>query len=96
MWHGRHEAALAEARRVDAPGVVYGHVAMAVAASALGLREEAASAIAALRAVDPGSVARAGQDLAQRNPRPRLMRIVTEALARAAAGGVAPARARAV
>jgi adenylate cyclase len=95
LWHGRFEAALAEARKVDAPGVVYGHAAMAVAAAALGHRDEATSAIAALRAVDPGYVERAGQDLAQRNVHPRLVQIVTEGLAKAASGAVAPAMARA-
>lgn len=91
LWHGRFEAALAEARKVDAPGVVYGHAAMAVAAGALGLHDEAASAIAALRAVDPGYVSRAAQDLAQRNLHPRLVQIVAEGLEKATSRSVAPA-----
>ena len=36
--HGRFAEALAEARRVDAPQVLYGHVAVAAAAAELGLR----------------------------------------------------------
>ena len=95
LWHGRFEAALAEARKVDAPGVVYGHAAIAVAAGALGLHDEAASAVAALRKVDPGYVARASQDLAQRNLHPRLVQIVTEGLAKAASGDAPRAAARA-
>ena len=40
--HGRYTEALAEARQVCAPQVLYGHVAVAVAAAELGLDDEAA------------------------------------------------------
>ena len=95
LWHGRCEAALQEARRVDAPGVVFGHAAVAVAAAAQGLDEEAAAAIAALRAVDPGYLARAEADLTARNLHPRLVHLITEGLAKTATAGTMPAMARA-
>lgn len=84
LWHGRFEAALAEARKVDAPGVVFGHAATAVAAAELGRAPDAAAAIAALRDVDPGYPARAEADLTRRNLHPRLVRLVTAGLAKAA------------
>ena len=90
IWHGRFEAALAEARKVDAPGVVFGHAAVAVAAAELDRREEAVCAIAALQAVDPGYLARAEADLTRRNLHPRLIQLVTEGLAMAASLDGAP------
>ena len=51
--HGRFAEALAEARRVNAPQVLYGHVAVAAAAAELGLDDEAADAVAAIRGLDP-------------------------------------------
>jgi adenylate cyclase len=83
LWHGRLAAALSEARKVDAPGVVFGYAAEAVAAAELGLNEEAAAAISALRGVDPGYLARAEADLTRRNLHPRLVQLVTSGLAKA-------------
>ena len=93
LWHGRFAPALAEAHRVDAPDVVFGHAAAAVAAAGLGLHAETARAIGALRAVDPGYLSRAEADLTQRNLHPRLVRLVVEGLAKAAANTPAMARA---
>lgn len=95
LWHGRLEAALAEARMVDAPGVVFGHAAVAVAAAGLGRASEAAAAIAALRAVDPGYLARAEADLTRRNVHPRLVQLVTAGLDAAASMPDAAGMARA-
>ncbi|PWS36077.1 hypothetical protein DFH01_12780 [Falsiroseomonas bella] len=94
MWHGRFEAALAEARKVDAPGVVYGHAVVAVAAAELGLDEVATAAIGALLAVDPGYLSRAEADLVQRHLNPRLVRMVVDGLAKAAAASAPPPLAR--
>ena len=90
LWHGRFAASLSEARKVDAPGVVYGHAAVAVAAAELGMTEEALRAIDALRRIQPDYLARAAADLARRNLHPRLVRLVTEGLAKAASTGAAP------
>jgi hypothetical protein len=75
--------------------VVFGHAAVAVAAVELGRDEEAAAAIAALRAVDPGYLARAEADLAHRNLHPRLVHLVTTGLAKATAAADVQAMARA-
>jgi TolB-like protein/tetratricopeptide (TPR) repeat protein len=90
LWHGRFEAALDEARKVDAPGVVYGHAAAAVAAAELGLWHDAAAAIRALRAINPDYLLHAEADLRQRNLHPRLVALVTAGLAKAAAAGAPP------
>ena len=95
LWHGRFEAALQEARKVDAPGVVFGHAAVAVAAAEMGLDHEATAAIAALRAVDPGYLARVEADLTRRNLHPRLVRLLAEGLVKASSAGTEPAMARA-
>lgn len=95
LWHGRLEASLSEARKVDAPGVVYGHVMVAVTTAGLGRRHEAAQAVDTLRRIDPGYVARVAADLTQRNIHPRLVQLVCEGLAKADALGAAPMSARA-
>ena len=63
--HGRFADALTEARRVDAPQVLYGHVAVAAAAAELGLDDEAADAVAAIRGLDPDYGAKVAADLAE-------------------------------
>ncbi len=81
--HGRHEAALTEARRVEAPHVLYGHVAVAVAAARLGRHEEAAGALAAIRGLDPDYGQRVIADLESRNVAPELIRGLVEGLVEA-------------
>ncbi len=95
LWHARCEAALAEARGIDAPGIVIVHAARAVAAADLGLSEEAACAIRALRAVDPGYLSRAEAELTRRNLHPRLVQLLIAGLAKAALADTAPTMARA-
>lgn len=95
LWQGRFEAALSEARKVDAPGVVFGHAAIAVAATELGLTEEATFAIGALRSIDPGYVERAAADLTRRNLHPRLVQLVAKGLEKAASANVMPIMVRA-
>lgn len=90
LWHGRLPEALDQAREVNAPGIVFGHLAIAVAASGLGLHQEAASAVEAVLALDPGYGARAEADLAGRSIHPRLVGLVVDGLARAGLPGVAP------
>ncbi|MBP7243128.1 hypothetical protein [Amaricoccus sp.] len=92
LWHfahGRFDDALAEARRVNAPQVLYGHVAVAAAAAALGRADEAADAVAAIRGIDPDYGTRAAADLAARHVAPELIELIVKALSEAglAVGG---------
>jgi TolB-like protein len=73
LAHGRFEAALGEARRINAPSVIYGHLTTAVAAAELGLVDEAACAVAAIRGLDPGYGARVAADLESRHVAPELI-----------------------
>ena len=76
--HGRFAEALTEARRIDAPGILYGHVAVAAAAGQLGLEEVAADAVSAIRALDPDYGAHVVTDLETRHVSPDLIpQIVT-------------------
>ena len=72
--HGRYAEALAEARRVDAPQVLYGHVAVAAAAAELGLDDQAAEAVAAIRGLDPDYGPHVAADLGVRHVAPALVR----------------------
>jgi adenylate cyclase len=83
FMHGRYEEALAEARRVEAPSTVYGHIAVAAAAARLGRKEEAKAALEALVALDPGYGERVHSDLALRSLAPELVREVVDALVEA-------------
>jgi tetratricopeptide (TPR) repeat protein len=80
---GQFADALAEARQVDAPQVLYGHVAVAAAAAELGLAAEAAQAISAIRALDPDYGAHVETDLAQRHVAPQLIPLVVSGLRKA-------------
>ena len=81
--HGRFEEALAEARRVNAPTILYGHVAVAAAAAQLGLDDEAANAVAAIRGLDPDYGARVAGDLASRHVASDLAGVVVAGLEKA-------------
>ncbi|HMQ91528.1 MAG TPA: hypothetical protein PKA33_00750 [Amaricoccus sp.] len=80
---GRHAEALAEARRINAPSVVYGHLSVAVAAAALGRDDEAADAVAALRGIDPDYGAHAAADLEGRHVAPGLVDLLLAGLRKA-------------
>ena len=67
LAHGRFEEALHEGRRVHAPSVLYGHVAIAIAAAELGHRQEAAEAVRRILNIDPQYGDRVVQDLECRN-----------------------------
>ena len=81
--HGRFAEALAEARRIDAPQVLYGHVAVTAAAGQLGLAEEAADAVAAIRRLDPDYGAHVAADLASRHVAPELVPLIIAGLEKA-------------
>jgi tetratricopeptide (TPR) repeat protein len=91
---GRHAEALEQARLVDAPQVVYGHVAVAAAAAELGLAAEAAQAVAAIRAIDPDYGAHAARDLESRHLAPDMIRRLLASLAKAGLPAVAPPQVR--
>jgi len=89
--HDRFGEALAEARRVDAPQVLYGHVAVAAAAAELGHADEAAEAVAAIRGLDPDYGARIVADLRSRHVAPDLARRIIAGVERAGLPITAPA-----
>ena len=81
--HGRYAEALAEARRVDAPQVLYGHVAVAAAAAELGLDGQAAEAVAAIRRLDPDYGRHVVADLEVRHVAPALVTLIVDGLEKA-------------
>ena len=81
--HGRFAEALAEARRVNAPSVLYGHVAVAVTAAELGRDDEAADAVTAIRGIDPDYGAHAAADLEGRHVAPELVTVLLAGLEKA-------------
>lgn len=88
--HGRFREALAEARRVNAPQVLYGHVAVAAAAAELGRDDEAADAVSAIRALDPDYGAHIVADLRSRHVTPELVPLVVAGLEKAGLAVTAP------
>lgn len=61
--HDRFPEALAEARKVKAPDAVYGHLAEAMALSALGRKKEAAVCLGRVAEIDPAYAERVMVDL---------------------------------
>ncbi len=51
-FHGRYAEALAEARKIDAPNVIYGHLIEAAAAARIGAEKEANAAVRRVLAID--------------------------------------------
>jgi tetratricopeptide (TPR) repeat protein len=89
--HGRFAEALAEARRIDAPQILYGHLAVAAAAAELGLADEAADAISAVRGFDPDYGAHVVVDLESRHIAPELVPLIVAGLEKAGLPVSAPA-----
>ncbi len=86
LWHFAHDRlaeALAEARRINAPQVLYGYVAIAAAAARLGCDDEAADAVSAIRGLAPDYGARVAADLESRHLAPELIQSVVAALRKA-------------
>ena len=81
--HGRFAEALAEARRINAPSVLYGHVAVAAAAAELGREDEAAAAVEAIRGLEPDYGAQVAADLESRHVTPELVAVIVAALGKA-------------
>lgn len=88
--HGRFAEAMAEARRITAPRILYGHVAVAAAAAELGRDDEASDAVSAIRALDPDYGAQVVADLENRHLAPDLVPLIVAALAKAGLAVGAP------
>ncbi len=84
---GRFDKALAEARRVEAPAVVYGFVGVATAAAQLGLQREAAAAVESILTLDPDYGDHVIADLNHRCLHPDLARAIVEGLRKAGLPG---------
>lgn len=79
LWHfahGRYAQALAEARNINAPKVLYGHVMIAVSAAKLGLTAEADAAIRTILSLGPDYGTRIVADLGNRNLAPELIEVI--------------------
>lgn len=87
MAHGRYEEALNEARKIKAPGVVYGHLVEAAAAAGLGLQEESASAVSAITSIDADYGQHIVIDLQKRNLHPDLIELLVDLMQRAGLPG---------
>jgi adenylate cyclase len=77
---GRHQEALAEARDVDAPGIIYNHIALAMAYGRLGRMREAAAEVDRILAIDPAYGVHVVADLEKRNLHPDLIEAVVDGL----------------
>jgi adenylate cyclase len=87
---GQHREGLVQARMLNAPDVVYNHLAIAVCAVRLGLRDEALEAVGKIEEVAPDYAVCAADDLAARNVHPALARELVRALEDAGLGRAAP------
>jgi adenylate cyclase len=80
---GAYERALVEAERIDAPYVIYGHVARAAAYGQLGDVANGASAVADILRIDPEYGTQVRRDLAERNMAPAIIDAVVDGLKKA-------------
>lgn len=81
--HGRYREALAEAKKIEAPHIVYGHLVVAMASTQLGLDREARAAVDRILAIDPAYADHVVEDLAKRNIHPDLISVVVNGLRKA-------------
>lgn len=85
LMHGAYPTALDAALKVEAPFVLYGHFARAVAYAKLGKDADAAREYAELIKIDPNYRTYATADLAKRNLNPEMIRVLVQGLDLAAA-----------
>jgi len=78
--HGRYQQAITEAKRTNAPNVVYGHLMVAVSAAKLGNVDETRKALSRLLEIDPRFRQRVLSDLAVRNLSPTLRQMLAKGL----------------
>jgi adenylate cyclase len=87
LAHGQYEEALNEARKIDAPKILYSHILKAAAAAGLGLQEEAESAVKAITSLDPDYGQHVVTDLQKRSVHPDLISMIVDLLERAGLSG---------
>jgi adenylate cyclase len=80
---GRYEEALAEAKKVEAPNIIFTHMALAMAYAALDQEQEAAAALKSILAIDAQYGDHIYADLAKRNLHPDLIQVVVDGLRKA-------------
>jgi TolB-like protein len=85
--HGRYEEALVEARKINAPTVIYGHLLIAAAAAQLGRRPEAEEGLRRVLELDPRYGDRIVSDLLDRHIHEGTIRAVLEGLRKAGLTG---------
>jgi tetratricopeptide (TPR) repeat protein len=78
--HGDYPQALEEALQADAPYVLYGHIARAMAYGKLGDKAKAAAAVSAILQIDPDYAAHVTDDLAKRHVDPGIIQAVVDGL----------------
>lgn len=85
---GRYDAALEEARKAQAPEVIYTHIMRAAAAAELGLEDEARAAVVQLERVDPDYGCHIEEDLRSRNLHEDLIAALGQSLRKAGLSSV--------
>jgi hypothetical protein len=90
--HGRYAGALAEARRVNAPTVLYGHVVVATAPAELGHDDAAADAVAEIRGLDPDYGTPVAAGLRSCQVAPEVVSLIVAGLEKAGLPIAAPAQ----
>jgi tetratricopeptide (TPR) repeat protein len=78
--NGQYEEALAEARKVEAQGIIYNHIVLAMAYAQVGRTEEAAAEVARILAIDPAYGNHVSEDLKKRNVHPDVIQAVVDGL----------------
>jgi adenylate cyclase len=81
--NGRYDEAMAEARKIEVPGVIYNHIALAMAYARLGRTDEADAEVDQILAIDPAYGDHVIADLQKRNVHPDLIRAVVDGLRKA-------------
>ncbi len=79
----RYEDALAEAKRIEAPNIIFGYAALAITHAQLDQQQEAAAALKPILAIDPQYGDHVLTDLEKRNVHPDLIRAVVDGLRKA-------------
>lgn len=78
--NGQYEEALAEAKKVEARGIIYNHIVLAMAYARLGQTQEATAELARILAIDPVYGNHVIADLQKRNLHPDLIETVVDGL----------------
>lgn len=80
---GDYALALDDARKIEAPYVVYGHLAIAATYGQMGDAASAAPAIAEIRRLDPDYAGKVREDLQKRNLAPQIIDAIIDGLHKA-------------